>query len=137
VKEITLKNKKYLLVEVPDDAENFTLEDNDGITYDSFSEEIKTGKPWGFIDLEKSSYEIVGTISNILKAEDICKGLVENFTMYVGSQRLQKLGAVDKLVYNNYIDEQVPKSKATDSFLSYLQSINLNLSKSWLLIQKL
>jgi hypothetical protein len=125
MQEIPLNNKEYLLVEVPDDATDFR--------YDSwFTRYINHSK--GGIKLDVNT-KIIGKISDILKDEDICKGLVE-------SKRIKESwNSSMTTVYLNYIPKEdligIYCQQATDSFLSYLQSINLDLIKSWLLIQKL
>jgi len=138
MKEITLNNKNYLLVEVPDDAHDFYINDIGCIRYSigsmsSVIEPIKIGKY-----LEKDNDKLIGKISDILKDEEICKGLVENIEF--GDKEIYY-----KLLYNNYIANcrdyrdiiDAAYEKATDSFLSYLQSIDLDLNKNYLLIEKL
>lgn len=64
---ITLQTKsgEVLLVEVPGDSYNFEIIDNDGLIFDSVSEEAKTSQPWGFRDLSKGRYELIGKFSEL------------------------------------------------------------------------
>ena len=138
MKEIILKGKNYLLVEVTIDAYSFrykkmpdkqkqlvgTIKDEDGNIGTCYIRENPQGK-------------LIGVLSDILKNENICKRLVENFNY----KTLDKWG--NELImwkdYNYQFDneELFDIDYATDSFLSYLQSIGLDLSKNWVLIQKL
>jgi len=131
MKEITLNNKEYLLVEIPFDTYDIryktmpdntkqlvgTIKDNSGNIGTCYIRENPQGK-------------LVGKISDILKDEDICHNLAYN--------ELKSVGYV-------YLDWQQPDNEKrpykfdnpSDSFTSYLQSINLDLTKQYLLIQKL
>jgi hypothetical protein len=133
MKEITLNNKEYLLVEVPNDAYDFYLSNNRHVGYTTlyfWSSLIRkhhnntnqlSKEAW---DIKRDNYTIVGKLSNILKDEDVCKGLVDKSNK--GTKR-----------YKNYKTFRYGSITAVKSFLSYLQSIHLNLTKSWILIQKL
>jgi hypothetical protein len=137
MREITLNNKNYLLVRVPNDVTWFEISENNlgnfinkelGIVSQQFLEygrdKIKYYDADNFY-LPKGKWKIVGKISDILKDEDICKGLVEDFIF-------NKIEG-----FTNYLYEFIPELKATDSFLSWLESIELDLTKQFLLIQKL
>jgi len=130
MKEITLNNQDYLLVEVPNDAHDFYINDIGCIRYSigsmsSVIEPIILGKY-----LEKDKYNLIGKISNIVKDEEICKGLVEHHP---------------NLDYRNYNPDAFTIlanwaanwkfNKATDSFQSWLKSIDLDMSKQWIMIK--
>lgn len=114
MKEIKLNNREYLLVDI---------EDDDDIIFDGIESRIMS---------YHKEYKKIGKVSDILKDEDVCKGLVELFSI----TRLSQFG------YKDYL-KSIPNAEnftcktATDSFLSYLQSIDLDLNKEYLLIQKL
>ena len=123
-----LNNLNYLLGEVPDDAYDFrykTMPDEQKQLVGNIKDE--DGNIGTCYINDNPQGEIIGKISNILKDEDVCKGLV-------------KEGSYMK-TYHNYITNDTHKSNqlptATKSFSSYLHSIDLDLNKSWLLIQKL
>jgi len=112
MKEITLNNKEYKLI---------PIDKSDDIMFDDIE-----GRIMSF----HKGYKKIGRISDILKDEDICKGLVG-------------LPLFKYDIYNNGKLIWIPiekvdgfKWKATDSFLSYLISIKLYLTKEYLLIQK-
>jgi hypothetical protein len=140
MQEITLNNKKYLLVEVPDDAHDFGfMSHNNSLFYWLNSIRTISGGKGGMVKLEYNvnNLKLIGKVSDILKNEDICKELVEFKleTLYPeGFESFTDGG------YRNYEIHSSPYyncRKAEQSFLFYLQSINLYLTKSCLLIQKL
>jgi len=129
MKEITLNNQNYLLVELPSDATDIHeiyINDVGCIRYtighmSSVIEPVQIGEY-----LEKNKHQLIGKISEILKDEEICKGLVEH----------KKL--TDTIfLFCSYTSKNPCHLKATDSFKSYLESINLEMSKQYLLIKKL
>ena len=111
MKEITLNNKEYKLI---------PIDKSDDIMFDNIE-----GRIMSF----HKGYKKIGRISDILKDEDICHNLAYN--------ELKSVGYV-------YLDWQQPDNekrpykfdKSTDSFLSYLKSIDLDITKQYLLIQK-
>ena len=124
MQEIKLNGKNYLLVEVPNGAFDFrykimpdeqkqlvgTIKDEDGNIGTCYIRDITQGR-------------IIGTISNIIKDENVCKGLIEENREFL---------------YKNYIsdNDKAGFNNATNSFLSYLQSIDLDMTKEYLLIEK-
>jgi len=137
MKEIILNNKNYLLVDLSDlpNPRFFVIQDYKKkkrleITIDKRNASIFNNKldfTNYYVSLKKGDYTIIGSVFDILKNEDICKGLV-------------KEGSYMR-TYHNYITNDTHKSNqlltATDSSLSYLQSIDLDMTKEYLLIHKL
>jgi len=121
MKEITLNNKNYLLVEVSDDAFDFNVAAGN-IMFLYHDLDIH---PNGFelIKYDNNDLLLIGKISDILKDEEICKGLVEENKAFL---------------YKNYMsdNDKAGFNNATFSFISYLQSINLDMSKEYLFIRK-
>jgi len=118
MQEITLNNKRYLLVEVP----------NEDVNTSSYYDKLYTkyvNNSQGSISFNAYT-DIIGKTSSIIKDENICKKLV-------------KEGSYMR-TYFNYITNDTHKSNqlhtAIDSFKSYLKSIKLDLTKNYLLIQR-
>jgi len=125
---ITLQTKsgEILLVEVPVDSYNFEIIDNDGLIFDSVSEEAKTSQPWGFRDLSKGWYELIGKFSEL--EDDVFEEFV-------------KEGSYMKTFYN-YITTDTHKSNqlttSKDSFQSLCKSQGVEDDLSnYLIIKKL
>ena len=112
MKEITLNNKKYKLI---------LINKYDDIMFDNIEGRI--------ISFHKG-YKKIGRISDILKDEDICKGLMIKDNWSKPYSHLWTKHNADKEKECWWV------STATDSFLSYLQSIDLDLTKEYLLIKK-
>ena len=98
MKEITLNNLNYLLVEVPDDAFDFSTNYEDKYT-SLYSKLLSNPDSNAYNNIDEPSYEdkhslgciletsrskgipelkIIGKISDIIKDEDVCKGLIED-----------------------------------------------------------
>lgn len=122
MKTIKIANKEYIFAEIPDDASNFTLEDSDGITYDSSSK-----LPWGFIDLEKAMYEIITTTNTI--TEETFETVCPDYFL--------KTEDGDKLYRNYKTGSYVYDITWEASFYSLMGSLELDRSKNYLLIEKL
>jgi len=129
MQEIILNNKNYILINLgkaswnPNLPSHITHPMEDGRT---ISEPIYTeffDKPGSQRYIINKS-EIIGMVSNILKDEDICEGLVKKV---MNGQHYQNYN------YKSITDRWV--KTATDSLLSYLQSIDLDLTKEYLLIK--
>jgi len=122
MQEVTLNNKKYLLIEVPEYSSDFEIDNNylsfkmpsDGFGYDSFE----------CIKLDCTNLETVGLISDIIGDEYLCKTLVEENKQFL---------------YKNYMsdNDKAGFNNATESFKSWVEAINLDLTKEYLLINKL
>lgn len=138
MKKITLNGKEYLLLDIPDD----TIRKKLGIFCGDKNVNWKLTKlcKKPFINFNANGkviynerlpitfqYLLIGKISDIVNDEDVCKELVEQQwgTNYKDYDKVGKQN-------NPFMFE-----KATDSFLSYLQSIGLDMTKQYLLIQKL
>ena len=126
MQEIQLKSKNYLLVEVPKSNKNFS----NFYTSDA-------GNLFGINNITKEQQQcdlylnlsnciVIGIISEIVKDEDICKVLVEGGFCSTNGWFL----------YEDYLNENDSFVKATDSFQSWTESIDLDLTKSWALILK-
>jgi len=130
MKEITLNNKNYLLVEVPNDAYDFrykimpdeqkqligTIKDDNGNIGTCYIRENPQGKT-------------IGIISDILKDEDICEGLVESSPSEICKKRIGTYG------FKVYDHPHTTAFTATYSFQSWIQSIDLDMTKSYALIE--
>lgn len=121
MKEIILNNQNYLLVEIPDDATNERIYIEGTLFVDT------PLKKAVIICNLKTSCKIIGALSNILKDEEICKGLVN----------IILTSTLSIIYYESFDRNRNSFYKATDSFLSYLQSIDLDMTKQYLLIQKI
>lgn len=130
--QIKTESNDIIVVEVPEDSENFELHDNDGITYDSKSLDSKEN-PWQFIDLEKGWYKILGKLSE-LDDKDL-ERFIENdndgaffggFWEYTGPKNYVAKGTDWKIC--NSIKE---------SFISLLQSNGIDTGKELLIIEVL
>jgi hypothetical protein len=76
MKVIILNNKNYLLVEVPDDAYDFNILSPN---YENWDGNYLIAKPDTHLLLDKvyrNNHQIIGLLSDIIKDEDICKGLM-------------------------------------------------------------
>ena len=130
MKEITLNNKDYLLVEVPDDAENIRYNHTPDwkLKYLVFTCEKDTRYSADFIDA-KLVVKIIGKLSDILKDEKVCH--------YLADSELKSTGFL-------YLDWGQPDNEkrpykfddASNSIISYLQSIELDMTKEYALIEK-
>ena len=134
MKEATLNNKNYLLVEVPVEARDFmVLPHNNSIAWLGSNKTISGGNG-GMINLECDvrNLTIIGKVYDILKDEEICKGLVE-----LANEQIVDTG--NKLHYKDHRSAswELDYDKATDSFQSWLESIEIDLTKQYLLIEKL
>jgi hypothetical protein len=138
MQEIILDNREYILVEVPDGAYNCqTWNHGVGFKHNNLEGFRDTN---GFLHLHtglgrRRNTVCLGMISNILKDEKICKGLVE-------SKRIKESWSDNMAtVYLNYSRKLsligLYCQQSTDSFLSYLESVDLDMTKEYLLIQKL
>jgi len=128
MKEIILNNKSYLLVEVPDNATNFRFAGNETYLFCTLNNIDTPVIHYDFLNCQ-----ILSTIEDILKDENICKRLVEVYT----SETLDIFGRVITLYrdYKNVIID-FDFECAIDSFQSWLESIELDITKSWVLILK-
>jgi len=150
--EITLNNKNYLLVEVPEDGKNYkvgiwsdnstTLEfqsDTFKMDYDSYEINVSEKNQLKEITLSMNSIKtkLIGKISDILKDEDICKELVEFYDYKASNKWFTELIMWKDYNFQLNEEEVFDFDYARDSFLSWTQSINLDLSKNWILIKKL
>jgi len=138
MKEITLNNQDYLLVEVPSDAVNIRFIHIDDwklkhLVFDCGKEKCYSSD---FIDA-KLITEIIGKVSDILKDEEICKGLVESYDY----QKNKPLNPnIDYVYYKDYTfdfkdEELFDIDRAIYSFQSWLESICLELTKEWIMIK--
>jgi len=153
MKQVTLNNQNYLLVEVPADAYDF----NWNCLYD-WKNYLLTffikGQPQTFSNKDKyyfdsrcqymgsninSNYlpKIIGKISDILKDEAVCKGLVESHNYKTPNKWNKDLIMYRDYNYNFNDEKLFDFDYSKHSFLSYLQSINLDMDKEYVLIQKL
>lgn len=131
MQEITLNNKQYILYPIQENEHSFFKQNYKSHSVLSFKIGNKGGNGAYNDPNLYIGYEIIGKISDILKNEDICKRLVENHP---------NLGYRDYhpdafIILENWTANW-RFSKATDSFLSYLQSINLDMTKEYLIILK-
>jgi len=132
MKEIKLNNEEYALFKVNKEDYNFHIKDGEFqhlCWTDLNSKTCQTYDESYFYN----KYKIIGVLSDILKDEDICKELVEEIVEdeYQGYKHYHNKGIMNE---NDWCSHYI---EATDSFLSYLQSIDLDLTKQFLLIQKL
>ena len=128
MKKITLNNKKYVLVEVPAGAYDFIILSN-GIYFTLqyfISGVLQTELNFAPFS-ESEQFSVVGKISNIINNEDICKELVELDCAKDWSMGYFDYATVNKSWYGN----------PCNSFLSYLKSINLDMTKEYSLIRTL
>jgi len=133
MREIRLNDKEYLLLDIPDNVYDFCLHTifisaNQGSEYelpvDWFSD--------NFVNHNfERDYAVRGKIADILKDECICEGLVEKDDMGNDCS-----GYVKYTTGKNNLTWSMYKN-ATDSFYSWLKSINLDMTKEYVLIQKL
>jgi len=134
MQEITLNNQNYLLVETRKGYTCRISMHNDHLR--CMEDTIGNSSRMNYIDLpeinEDQEYKLIGKISDILKDEDVCKGLILkiDFEHPIDSNKI--VGSS----YNDYTNDENFHNKATDSFQSYLRSINLDMSKQYLLIKK-
>jgi len=130
MKEVILNNKNYLLVEIPDSARRFEITTQTDV--------IETRYYLWAINMvtlyltTNVKPKIIGKVSDILKDEEICKGLVE-----LANEQMVDTG--NKLHYKDHRSAswELDYDKATDSFKSWLESIELDTTKQYLLIQQL
>ena len=133
MKETILKNKRHLLVQIADDAIKIKVF-NTCYCYCVLNDDME--RVIDFDDMESEKH-LVGTLSDILKDEDVCKGLVESYDY---QKNIPHNPNIDYVRYKEYTcdfkdEELFDISKAKGSFLSYLKSINLDLSKKYILIK--
>jgi len=135
MKKVMINSKIYLLIEVPDNAYSFREKVfNSGGHFIMFEPRVQPHLFLQSIKLGRTKksdkFKIVGLISDIIKDEKICHTLALN--------ELKSLGYI-------YLDCLQPDSekrpykldKASDSFISYLKFIKTDLSKQYVLIQKI
>ena len=150
MQEITLNDKKYLLVVVPTDGKNFktsiwsdnstTLEFQSNtfvMEYDSFEINVSEEKQLKEITLSMNRIKtmIIGKISDILKHEMMCKDLVEFFNYKTPDKWGKELIMWKDYNYHFNNEDLFDFDYAKQSFLSYIQSINLDMTKEYLLIK--
>ena len=132
MQKVTLNNKNYLLVEVPDDAKNIRF--NHTANWKSKHLVFNCGKEKcysaDFIDA-KLVVKIIGKLGDILKDEEICKGLVESINMCDGHFTSKK----SHKEYINYHGGHYYLS-AVESMYSWLKSIKLDMTKEYALIEQ-
>jgi len=129
--QFNLKNKSYILIEVPSDAYDFTLKTS-GLTMDRSGYYYLSWKPDRKIQhkfSQKEPVDIVGKLSEVLQNEELSSEIVDSLQEGFGKDGMYKYK-----LYNDRPD--VFSDKATHSFKSFLQSINVDMSKEYLLISK-
>lgn len=139
-----LKNKDYILVEVPSDASDFVLRTS-GLTMDRSGYYHLSWKPDRKIQhafSQKESINIVGKLSEVLQNEELCSEIVEQHnsffwkvSRFYNYLKYPKVN-INKLTKSFPYENLFEFFKATDSFKSFLQSINLDMGKEYLLISK-
>jgi len=132
MKQITLNNKEYLLVEVSNDAKNIKYNHTPDwkLKHLVFTCEKDTWYSADFIDA-KLVVKIIGKLGDILKDEEICKGLVESINMCDGHFTSKK----SHKEYINYHGGHYYLS-AVESMYSWLKSIKLDMTKEYALIEQ-
>jgi len=123
MKEVILNNKNYLLIEIPDDSNTSEIDENFLYVYS-----INGKLTFALQAKSFTNCKLIGKVSDILKDEEICKGMVDKFSLLTPVLYVNYLN-------NFYLDKQF--DKATDSFKSWLESIELDLTKQYLLVEKL
>jgi len=131
MQEITLKGKNYLLVEVPGGLMQINVFDT------CYSYYVLTDEMERVIDFEEmeSEKELIGVLYDILKDEDICKELVESHTYKTPNKWGKELIMWKDYNFQLNEEELFDFDFARQAFMSYLQSINLDLTKNWTLIK--
>jgi len=140
MKELTINSQKYLLAEVPSDITWHEISNNElggfinktlNITSQNFlsygGKKFTYYSPDNFY-LPKGRWEVLGKTSDILKDEEACKELVDSS---MNMKRYFKDYIQDKF----FLKKEGKTYTAADSFLSYLQSIKIDVSKEHLLIR--
>lgn len=137
--QFDLKNKNYILIEVPSDAYDFSFRRNNQIIYlrKNVINPLTGIEKSVIIDIPNTKYgfvvkdwSIVGKLSEVLQNKELCKQLMEKYNWSRPYSHLWTKFVKDKK------KEAWWTSKATDSFKSFLQSINVDMSKEYLLISK-
>lgn len=122
---ITTSKGEFIFVEVPEDAENFTLHDNESITFDSKIEEDLTKEYWGYRSINKDSYEKI-----ISTTKDITEEQAQLICPFIESQ----------YVYQNFmglLDQAWDCGTAIQSLQSLIKANNLDINNNYLIIKKM
>lgn len=146
--QFTIRNKNYILIEVPSDfipQKYGALDARNNIIWG------KNSKGTSTITIKDEEYLIeygtkdliLGKLSKILQNEELCSEIVEQhnsffwkvprFYNYLKYPKANINELTKSIPYDNLFEF----FKATDSFKSFLQSINVDMSKEYLLISKL
>jgi len=111
-----------MLVEVPEDAETFEIDDDFMYSYN------KAGKlEYALQSKNLLKHTILGTIRNGKPDFDV-EPYVENDTLITGLMEMK--------FYKSYWDKTYPYRTKEASFLSLIQSKKLDMSKHYLVIEK-
>lgn len=126
MKTIKIANKEYVFIEVPHDARNFR--------YDSWFTRYIVYDESGSITPDFYS-KIITTTNNI--TEEVAGNVVEKWRMIQG-----EIGQGDANLFTNYLNlfsssATAFTNTALESFYSLMDSLELDRSKNYLLIEKL
>lgn len=138
MKEINLPSGNYIFVEVPDNAYDFELNEDDFTKVVLF----KTQNNIDSVEIPKISFQIISTTNDI--TEEQCESIVEKYTNYE-TEREQLLDGMyeDYLQKGNYWVHDSSGIKlwafktAKESLQSLIQSVGLDLKLNYLIIKKL
>lgn len=159
--QFNLKNKDYLLVEVPSNITFWEILDNtlgnyitkalnlnqQFLSYGKFKESdklvtVQFSTNSDNFYLPKGKWNIINKLSEVLQNEKLCSDIVEQhnsffwkvprFYNYLKYPKVNINELLKSIPYDNLFEF----FKATDSFKSFLQSINVDMSKEYLLISK-
>lgn len=147
--QFTIRNKNYLLIEVPSDVTWWEIVDNSLGSFITKTLSLnsqfliygKSSKILGKIVnnkqyvnpnnfyLPEGKWDIINKLSEILQNEELCSEIVESY----GNPEKRYID------YMNYVSKlkSCDFSTAAGSFKSFIQSINVDMSKEYLLIQKI
>lgn len=134
-REIKLNGKEYLLIEVPSIKLEFRIHSRylvmgiDERDVVSKIKKINEGDTKGFYVLPNFDYKVIDTISTLNETK--CKELVESINVCDGHFTSKK----SHKEYKNYHGGH-SYLYAFESFMSYLRSTSLDMTKEYLLLQK-
>lgn len=137
MKEIIVNNNTYLFEEVPNNAYDFCLHKNFisankekdlELVVDWFS---NTYPNYNF----EKDFKIISTTKDI--TEEQARSIIENVTLEdVRNERRNGTGQILHY-FENYLDEQIPKTTAKKSLQTLIQANGLDLTKNYLILKKL
>lgn len=136
MKETDIQSGIYLFIEIPDDAYDIKLSDNNGFNYSIKSSKECFVKCFDDKNIN-NKFEIISTIKNITEMQ--CKKIVQRYDFQYPNRQGNSFSGYLNYEYTIKYHEEVlfDYSTAKESFKSLVRKQGLNIEKNYLIVKKI